>query len=148
MLSPHTEDTYPHKSSGTNPLNVSIQMPLCWFISFISFPSSSRPHNNTTPSTLKFYHPSKFSVVQGRHNQGFSNYQRDGLLKSLAEKYLGDDTCFDCSCHGGIFSTKKCNIACSDVLKIFNDVSLGRKVYFSLAAAIGFSQVMGDHACK
>ena len=78
-----------------------------------------------------------------KHNQGFSNYQRDGLLKSLAKKYLGDDTYLDCSFHGGIFSTKKCNIACSDVLKNVNDVSLGRKVYFSLAAAVGFSQVMG-----
>jgi len=78
-----------------------------------------------------------------RHNQGFSNYQRDGLLKSLAKKYLGDDTYLDCSFHGDIFSTKKCNIACSDVLKNVNDVSLGRKIYFSLAAAVGFSQVMG-----
>ena len=78
-----------------------------------------------------------------RHNQSFSNYLRDGLLKSLAKKYLGDGTYFDCSFHDDIFSTKKCNIACSDVLKNVNDVSMGRKVYFSLAAAIGFSQVMG-----
>ena len=63
-----------------------------------------------------------------RHNQGFSHYQRDGLLKYLAEKYLDDDAYFDCSFHGDIFSTKKCNIACSDVLKNVNDVSVGRKV--------------------
>jgi len=84
-----------------------------------------------------------------RDNQGSSNYQRDGLLKSLAKKYLGDDANLDCSFRGGSFSTKKCTIACSDVLKNVNDLSLARKVYFSLAAAVGFSQVMGiTHVSK
>jgi len=78
-----------------------------------------------------------------RDNQGSSNYQKDGLFKSLAKKYLGDNTYLDCSFHGGGFSTKKCSITCGDVLKNVNDLSLGRKVYFSLAAAVGFSQVMG-----
>ncbi|CUS12656.1 unnamed protein product [Tuber aestivum] len=78
-----------------------------------------------------------------RDNQGSTNYQKDGLFRSLAKMYLGEHTNLECSFRGGTFTGRKCKISCSDVLKCVNNPELGRKVYFSLAAAVGFSEVMG-----